>query len=179
MLRQGFTATTVDEICEKAKVTKGAFFHYFKSKDELGKAVLVYHCQLSGGQAAQASYRGEKDPFQRLMKYADFVVESVKDPIDHGCLLGVFSSELSRNKKPIREMCSHAFTAWAEDIASMLDQVAKENPRSRKINSREWAGYFIAVFEGSLILAKAQSDLAPLQSGIKLWKEHIKTIFAI
>ncbi len=36
---KGFSATTVDELCSAAGVTKGAFFHHFKSKDELGVAV--------------------------------------------------------------------------------------------------------------------------------------------
>jgi TetR/AcrR family transcriptional repressor of nem operon len=35
---KGYSATSVDELCAAAGVTKGAFFHYFKSKDELGVA---------------------------------------------------------------------------------------------------------------------------------------------
>ena len=44
MLERGFTATTVDDICDKAGVTKGSFFHYFKSKDDLAKQVLGRFC---------------------------------------------------------------------------------------------------------------------------------------
>ncbi len=179
MLRQGFSATTVDVICAKSKVTKGAFFHHFKSKDDLGKAVLAYHCQLSGGLAARAAYRNEKDPVQRVLKYADFVVDSVRDPIDDGCLIGVFASEMSRTQKPIREMCAMAFAAWTEDLRSMLDAVAVQKKPAREIDSTGLAGYFIAVFEGGLVLAKAQNDVAPLRAGIHLWKEHVKSIFGI
>jgi TetR/AcrR family transcriptional regulator, transcriptional repressor for nem operon len=178
MLRQGFAATTVDEICEKAKVTKGAFFYHFKSKDELGKAVLAFHCRLSGSQAVQASYHLEKDPLRRVLKYADFVVESVRDPIDDGCLVGVFSSELSRNSKPIREMCSMAFSAWSDEIRSMLVALEEKMPTTKKTSASELAGYFVAVFEGGLILSKAHNDLSPLRSAVKLWKGHIQTIYS-
>src|SRR5689334_24216214 len=40
MLSKGFPATTVDEICDTAGFTKGSFFHYFESKEQLGKEVL-------------------------------------------------------------------------------------------------------------------------------------------
>ena len=35
---QGYSATSVDDLCAAAGVTKGAFFHHFKSKEELGVA---------------------------------------------------------------------------------------------------------------------------------------------
>jgi len=44
MLAKGFSATTVDDICETAKLTKGSFFHYFESKDELGEELLEHFC---------------------------------------------------------------------------------------------------------------------------------------
>ena len=35
---KGYTATTVDDLCAASDVTKGAFFHHFKSKDDLAIA---------------------------------------------------------------------------------------------------------------------------------------------
>ncbi|WP_447974456.1 TetR/AcrR family transcriptional regulator [Nitrospira sp. Kam-Ns4a] len=37
---RGFVATTVDEICETAGLTKGSFFHYFASKEDLARVAL-------------------------------------------------------------------------------------------------------------------------------------------
>ena len=39
--QQGFSATTVDQLCGMAGVTKGAFFHHFASKDALGAAAAL------------------------------------------------------------------------------------------------------------------------------------------
>ena len=35
MTKRGFNATTVDEICTEAGVTKGGFFHHFMNKDDI------------------------------------------------------------------------------------------------------------------------------------------------
>jgi len=40
ILRQGFNATTVDEICAGAGLTKGSFFYHFENKDDIGQAVV-------------------------------------------------------------------------------------------------------------------------------------------
>jgi len=49
MRRRGFNATTVDDICAAAGVTKGAFFHYFKSKDDLATAAVIRFHELKPG----------------------------------------------------------------------------------------------------------------------------------
>ncbi|MGO4376156.1 TetR/AcrR family transcriptional regulator, partial [Paenibacillus sp. MCAF20] len=46
MLSKGYYATTVDEICAEASVTKGSFFHYFKNKEDIGKATLDHFEKL-------------------------------------------------------------------------------------------------------------------------------------
>ena len=38
---KGFAATSVDELCQAAGVTKGAFFHHFHTKEELGVAAAA------------------------------------------------------------------------------------------------------------------------------------------
>ena len=46
---KGYAGTTVDDICHKAGITKGSFFHHFKSKDELALAASAYWASLTEG----------------------------------------------------------------------------------------------------------------------------------
>ena len=52
---RGFSAMTVDNLCARAGVTKGAFFHYFKTKDELGVAAAQHWSEVTEGLFAGAS----------------------------------------------------------------------------------------------------------------------------
>src|SRR3989338_3643231 len=70
MLAKGFAATTVDEICEGAKLTKGSFFHYFESKDQLGKVLLERFC-AEGQQMHEACCGAETDPLKRVYNYIE------------------------------------------------------------------------------------------------------------
>ncbi|MBI4490372.1 MAG: TetR/AcrR family transcriptional regulator, partial [Deltaproteobacteria bacterium] len=66
MLAKGFVATTVDEICEAAGVTKGSFFHYFKSKEDLGKSVLDRFCHVRLKLMQGSPSQKKKDPLERV-----------------------------------------------------------------------------------------------------------------
>ena len=63
--QKGYAATTVDDICREAGVTKGSFFHHFKSKDYLALAAIEYWEQMTGGLFASAPYHQAADPVDR------------------------------------------------------------------------------------------------------------------
>src|SRR6201981_2337218 len=69
---QGYTATTVDDICRAAGLTKGAFFHHFKSKEDLAVAAARHWGALTSGLFASAPYRALPDPLDRILAYVDF-----------------------------------------------------------------------------------------------------------
>src|ERR1700733_14086562 len=69
---KGYAATTVDDICLGAGVTKGSFFHHFKSKDELALSAAAFWGETTEGFFASAPYRQAKDPLERLIGYVDF-----------------------------------------------------------------------------------------------------------
>src|SRR3974390_29647 len=69
---QGYSATTVDDICRAAGLTKGAFFHHFKSKDDLALAAAAHFSEMAEQLFGGAPYRQLADPLDRLLGYVDF-----------------------------------------------------------------------------------------------------------
>src|ERR1700744_5861294 len=69
---KGYHATSVDELCAAAGVTKGAFFHHFKSKEDLAVAAAERWSVTTGGLFAGAPYHEPADPLDRVMGYLDF-----------------------------------------------------------------------------------------------------------
>src|SRR6478609_7421754 len=72
--QQGWTATSVDDLCVDAGVTKGAFFHHFASKDELGVAAAQHWSDVTVPLFANAEYHQRRDPLDRIFGYLDFRV---------------------------------------------------------------------------------------------------------
>ena len=178
MLAKGYPVTTLDDICTAACVTKGSFFHYFKNKEELGRAVLE-HSMVNQFQAMQsAAFIKKRDPLARVYGYVDFAIGMSKDPaIIHGCLLGGFSQDLSGSHPKIRVLCEHYFDQWAAALKLELDAAkALHTPRA-VFDTQSLAEHFIVVVEGALILVKVKQDPKILEKQLLHFKHYLKHLF--
>ncbi len=178
MLAKGFVATTVDEICEAAGVTKGSFFHYFKSKEDLGKVVLERFCQVRLQLMQESPSQKKKDPLERVYGWVDFAIEMSKSPMaKNGCLLGNFAQELSDTHPAMRSLCAQRFTEWAVLLKQELDEAkVKHLPKSR-LDTESLAEHFIAIIEGALIIAKAKQDMGIVEKSLRHFRRYLESLF--
>ncbi len=178
MLSKGYSATSIDDICKAANLTKGGFFHYFSSKEDLGKAVLERYTLSMFQLARNASFSKKSDPLQRVYGYIDFMIELAKDPARRsGCLLGNFAQVLSDTHPEIRSQCETYFNKWVDMLKHELDQVKTAHRIKHAIDTRGIADHFVALFEGSLMLAKTRQDLDVVANNLHHFKTYLKNIF--
>ncbi len=177
MLAKGYTATSVEEICEAANLTKGSFFHYFASKEDLGKAVLDRYVVSMFHLVRAAPFMKKKEPLLRLYGYIDFMIEVSKDPARRsGCLLGNFAQVLTDTHPEIRTQCAAHFHLWADMLKQELD-AAKAMHKVKGLDTGSLADHFISLFEGSLMLAKTRQDLDVVANNLQHFKNYLKNIF--
>src|SRR3954465_15766136 len=86
---KGYAATTVDELCAEAQVTKGAFFHHFKSKEDLAVSAAQHWSMITKALFDSAEYRRHADPLKRLLGYIDLRKALLKGSVpEFTCLVG-------------------------------------------------------------------------------------------
>jgi len=177
MLAKGFAATTLDEICEAAKLTKGSFFHYFESKDDLGRQLLERFC--ADGQKLHQGFCGtETDPLKRVYHYLDSAAKMATDPsMSKGCLLGMFAQELCDLNPDIRERCEQGFENWATMFGEELAKAKAKYAPKKSFDPQELAEHLIAVMEGSMILGKAKHDMRVMAKHLRHFKAYVKSLF--
>lgn len=177
MLAKGFAAVSVEEICKAAGLTKGGLFHYFKSKEELGRAVLERFCRNGAKAQQEAPFVAKADPLERFCGLIDFIIQAVRDPVKNGCLVGVFSQELPHTGPAIQALCARAFAQWAAGLKATLDEAKKKYAPRAKIDTQSLAEHFIAVYEGALVLAKARNDVAPVKQCLLHCQQYVQILF--
>jgi TetR/AcrR family transcriptional repressor of nem operon len=178
LLRQGFAATTVDQICAAAGLTKGSFFHYFKSKDALGEAVVEYFYAQQREQFARAGFLRLTDPLARLHGLLDFTAQSVTgDEKTQSCLLGNLSQELSHTHPRIRRKCEACFAGLSGAVAETLRQAKKQYRPKVDFDPESVATLFLSLFQGSRILAKARQDARPIVEGLGHFRAYVEQLF--
>lgn len=177
MTARGYVATTVDQICEAAGVTKGTFFHYFSSKEEVGAAALEAYCNHARTALQQAAFFSDPDPLRRFEGFIDYIIDTTTDPVKQGCLAGMFAQELSDTHPELRQLCVGAFAQLRAQILELLTAVkAVHAPRSREQPS-DLADHFLAVFEGAFVLAKAHRTTAPLAASLRHYRQYVRGLF--
>lgn len=177
-LAKGFVATTVDEICAAAGVTKGSFFHYIKSKEDLGRAVLDRFCEVRARVMQENPTRKKTDPLERLYGSIDAAIEMSKSPLaKNGCLLGNFAQELSDSHPKMRSLCAQRFAEWAAVLKQELDEAKSEYLPKSRLDTESLAEHFIAIIEGALILAKAKQDMGVMEKSLRHFRRYLENLF--
>ncbi len=88
MIEKGFVATTVDDICEAAKVTKGAFFHYFGTKEDLAEEAIAHFSERMRENFKACCPEAVKDPLDRIYAIVDGSILNSQRSEMKGCLVG-------------------------------------------------------------------------------------------
>lgn len=178
MLKQGYTATSIDEICAAVGMTKGCFFHHFKNKEDLGNSVLIRFVQRGHQMFANAPFRNETDPLKRVYGYVNFAIEMAQNPMaKQGCLLGNFAQEISGTHETIRHTCVQQFAQWSEALKIDIDEAKNMYAPHVRFDTHSLAEYFIVVLEGALIMAKSRQDSTIVMDSLNHFKDYLKTLF--
>jgi TetR/AcrR family transcriptional repressor of nem operon len=157
MLAKGYPATTVDEICASAGVSKGSFYHFFSTKEELALAALEAYAEWGFEALRKGSYADLEDPLSRAFGFLDHAQAIAHDVWGNGCLLGNLAIELADTNEVFRARISGIFEDLARRLADLF-AVAVEPGKPEAPRPIELAEFFLSVLEGSIVLAKAHDD---------------------
>lgn len=156
---KGYSATTVDELCASAGVTKGAFFHHFKSKEDLAVEAAKHWSAVTNEVFEKAPYQTLSDPLERVLGYIDFRREILQGKLpEFTCFAGTMVQEIFETSSPIREACWDSIAGHAAEVAKDIEEAKKLHAPDATWSSEGLALHTQAVIQGSFILAKAKQN---------------------
>jgi TetR/AcrR family transcriptional regulator, transcriptional repressor for nem operon len=175
---RGYEATTVEDLCAAAGVTKGAFFHHFDSKESLAVAAAEYWSETTGAFFAAAPYHRHADPLQRVLGYIDFrkAILTGKVP-EFTCLVGTMVQEVYVSSPAIREACDASISGHAATLeADIAEAMARYRVRA-DCTARSLALHTQAVLQGAFVLAKAKGNAAIAAESIEHLHRYVVQLF--
>ncbi len=160
--RQGFKGTSVENVLEIAGVGKGNFYHYFRSKDELGVAIIGEIEKWLNGAPGDEMFSPSKSPQQRLKDYLAYTAAQ-RHRENHGDPLGNLAAELG-DVEPFAKPLRRAVNALVDRLEALVSEYALE--RAASVESRPIARALAAQIHGLSELFKVDRDEAAFLDGL-------------
>jgi TetR/AcrR family transcriptional repressor of nem operon len=149
--RQGFAHTTRADIADEAKVALGSVYYYFRTKDDVARAILERR-QSEIGRALEGIDRSS-DPLKRLEALVGIWVNDRDIDARYGCPIGSLCYELAKGRGPLSSEASAPFRtllAWCEKQFRLL---GKSRQRAAAL-----ALHMVASLQGISLIANALGD---------------------
>lgn len=175
---KGYTATTVEDVCEAAGLTKGSFFHHFDGKEALALAAADYWTEGTSAMFASAPCHEQTDALDRLLAYLDLRKALLAGELpDFTCLAGTMVQEVYDTHPAIREACNRSICGHAETLEADIADAMRKHAVTGEWTARSLALYTQAVLQGAFILAKAKGGPAVAAECIDHLRRYIEMLF--
>ena len=178
--QRGYAGTSVDDLCATAGVTKGAFFHHFKSKDELAVAAADYWNTMTSAFFAGAPYHRHPDPLDRVLGYIDFRREILRGTVpEFTCLVGTMTQEVYETHPAIRAACDRSISEHAERVEADIAEAMSQRKIEVDWTAKSLALHTQAVLQGAFILAKAKGGPEAAMESVDHLRRYVELLFGV
>lgn len=183
VLEYGFSGTTVNAVLEKAGVTKGAFFHHFQSKGDLGHALVQRYADLDARNLHRTLTRAERlsrDPLQQVLIFVGLLKEDMADLVEPfpGCLFAAYCYQAQLFDDATIEVAREAMRLWREKLEEKLRAAAALHGLSADVDLADVADMLMTVFEGAFVLSKTLGDAALVHRQLDHYRRYVELLFA-
>ena len=166
--KHGFRETSLADIAEASHVPVGNVYYYFKTKDELGEAVVER--RLAEFRAFREEIDRLSSPKERLFAFVESIHRNQEQLARGGCPLGGLCTELHKEGGALAKKSAALFTEPMRWLEEQFRAVGHEK------DSRELAVHLFSAFQGMAAVALGANDRDVVVMEAKRLQDWIRTL---
>ena len=163
LTEKGFQITGIEEILSRVGVPKGSFYHYFKSKQDFGIAVINNYVDFYDEKMTRIFEDESVSPLSRIQRFVDEGKEGMaRYEFKRGCLIGNMGQELASLNDEFRLRIEAVLIAWEARLKACLDLAVVHTELPKNTDTAALSNFFWIGWEGAILRAKLTCSTAPL-----------------
>lgn len=174
LLRNGYAATGINDICREAGVSKGAFYHFFPSKEDLALAALDGFFRRGVEVLASIDVSGAP-PAERLPLFVERLAEHAGYLWGRGCLIGDLATEMAQVSDTLQRRVAKQFGQLTGKVAQLAEPYVTSLPPGAP-SAGEVAEDLLALIEGTLVLSRAHRDQERIGAALRRHAEGLRLL---
>jgi TetR/AcrR family transcriptional repressor of nem operon len=174
LTERGFQITGIDEVLKRVGVPKGSFYHYFKSKDHFGQAVIDNYEAYYAKKMDRIFGDASQSPLQRLVNFTVNAKNGmVKFDFKRGCLIGNLGQELAALDTQFRERLEGVLVSWEKRVADCLREAIDIGELAPGQDPQALSRFFWVGWEGAILRSKLMRSLEPIDQFTSIFFQSV------
>jgi TetR/AcrR family transcriptional repressor of nem operon len=172
---RGYHCTALDDVLKESGVGKGNFYYHFKSKEDLGYAIIDRLVQGFVERSLEPAFADPTaDPIEQIHAFLDRVVDNQRQRnCVGGCPMGNLASELSDVHEGFRQRLAEIFSRWRVMLSVALARGQAQGRLRPELDADGVAQFLVASLEGAILMAKMTRDIAVMEKCVQELKSHL------
>lgn len=174
---KGYQTTSIDDIIATTQVTKGAFYYHFKTKDEMGLAIINEVLKPTLASSFIEPLQGEQDPLNAIYNLMDSLLmknEFLK--VEYGCPASNFTQEMTPWNSEFNKALNELTREWTEAITVTIERGKKSGVIRKDVNAKQVTTFVLSGYWGIRNLGKLENSKKVYISYLKQLKIYFDSL---
>lgn len=178
VLRHGAAQTSLDALCEEVGVTKGAFFHHFRNKDDFVAALVQHYADRGAAYFAAADLDREPTAAAHLDAYLALLerVYGHDAWFRRGCLFLILAHENGDEHSPVRQLCNDGLERWLAEATRQFQRIAAKSGRRPAVRERDIAEQLLITVKGALVVGRARGRAGGVRRALRQFERYAAAV---
>lgn len=172
---RGYHRTALEDVLRESGTGKGNFYHHFRSKEELGYAILDRLLRDFTERTLDPIFRdASRPPLEQVEAFLGAIVAAQRARnCMGGCPMANLATELADFHEGFRQRLLAIFDFWRQRLAEALARAQAEGTLAAEADPDGLARFLVAGLEGAILLTKVQKDIAVMEGCIAELRRHL------
>jgi TetR/AcrR family transcriptional repressor of nem operon len=182
VLKHGFAGTSLEDVLRETGLTKGAFFHHFKSKAELGRAIAESYAEADMKMFVDWSAQADRlsdDPYERVMIFLRLLeqfLDGLTEP-PPGCVLASYVYASGMFEPAVRQYVRDRLQWWQDLYEKKFQALIDARPPAAPATARALAEMIASIIQGAFVLGMAFKDRELMKRQSQQFRQYLELLF--